>query len=92
MSAHRIPEKKDLNFLFNLYKNKKKAPRPILIHCRGGADRTGEAAALWVITQQKKSKKIALKQLSLKYGHIRYKAPLKRRFVKLFTNIDDCKF
>ena len=85
MSAHRIPEKKHLNFLFYLYKNSQIAPRPILIHCNGGADRTGEAAALWVITQQKKSKKAALRQLSLKYGHIRWKAPLKRRFVKAFS-------
>jgi protein tyrosine/serine phosphatase len=44
-----------------------------LVHCAGGADRTGEASALWVLEIQKKSKKIAKQQLSLKYGHRVYK-------------------
>jgi len=63
MSAKRFPHKKDLRFLLYLYDN---ANRPLLIHCRGGADRTGEAAALWILDQQKKHKNEALKQLSLK--------------------------
>lgn len=29
------------------------APHPILLHCRGGADRTGMAVAVWLILQNK---------------------------------------
>jgi len=85
MSAYRNPKKRQISFLIDLYKTSKMAPRPILVHCHGGADRTGEAAALWVLTQQKRSKSIALKQLSLKYGYIKWRAPLKRQFIKTFT-------
>lgn len=81
MSSRRLPHKKDLVRLLNIYKH---APRPILVHCKGGADRTGEAAALWVLDQQKKRKKDALKQLSIWYWHIRFKFPSKRFFIKLW--------
>lgn len=79
MSAQRLPHKKDLITLLNLYKH---APRPILIHCLAGADRTGEAAAIWVLDQQKKSKKDALKQLSFTYGHFSFIRPSKKFFIK----------
>jgi len=81
MSARRLPHKKDLITLLTLYQN---APRPILVHCRGGADRTGEATALWILDQQKKRKKDALKHLAMKYGHFSFKSPSKRFFVKLW--------
>lgn len=66
MSAVVLSSRQDLLKLLDLYDT---APRPILIHCMGGADRTGEAAALWVIEIQKKTKEEALKQLSITYGH-----------------------
>lgn len=79
MAASRSPEKQSLIKLLDIYQC---AHKPILIHCYGGADRTGEAAALWILEQQKLSKKEALKQLSLKYGHFRLKYPAKRNFIK----------
>jgi molecular chaperone DnaJ len=82
MSARELPNKKNILYLLNLYD---KAEKPILIHCLGGSDRTGEAAALWVIDQQKKSKKVALRQLSLKYGHIKIKNRKKRAFIKMWN-------
>ena len=82
MSARRLPHKKDLATLLNLYEN---APRPILVHCHSGADRTGEAAALWILDQQKKRRKDALKQLRLKYGHLKFKRPSKRFFIKIWN-------
>lgn len=48
----------------------RKAPKPVLIHCRAGADRTGLAAALYVAAIAKKSEFAAEYQLSLRYGHI----------------------
>ncbi len=69
MSAVVLSMRQDLEQLLKLYDE---APRPILVHCLGGADRTGEAAALWVIEMQKKSKEEALGQLAITYGHRKF--------------------
>ncbi len=50
----------------------KAAPRPILIHCQAGADRSGLVAAMWKVVVDGKPKAEAKKQLSLKYGHIAF--------------------
>jgi len=47
-----------------------KAPRPILIHCQSGADRSGLVAAMWKVVVDKEPKDKAARQLSLRYGHI----------------------
>jgi protein tyrosine/serine phosphatase len=46
------------------------APRPILIHCQAGADRSGLVAAMWKVAVDKEPKAEAGKQLSIKYGHM----------------------
>ncbi len=46
------------------------APRPILIHCRSGADRTGLAAALYLAAIKRADEETAESQLSLRFGHI----------------------
>lgn len=46
------------------------APRPILIHCLSGADRTGLAAALYLAQIKKASEMSAEMQLSPLFGHI----------------------
>lgn len=69
MSAVVLSTRQDLEQLLKLYDE---APRPILVHCLGGADRTGEAAALWVIEVQKKSKEEAFKQLAITFGHRKF--------------------
>lgn len=46
------------------------APRPVLLHCQAGADRSGLAAALWKAVVDKAPAPQARKQLSLRYGHI----------------------
>jgi undecaprenyl-diphosphatase len=46
------------------------APRPLLIHCMSGADRTGLAAAMWKVVVDKERKAEAANQLSIRYGHI----------------------
>lgn len=79
MSASRIPHRADLLRLLEAYEN---APRPILIHCRVGADRTGEAAALYQMLYMGKTKEEALKMLSFKYGHMEFVFPAKRYFIK----------
>jgi len=57
-------EARILTGLFNF------APRPILIHCQGGADRSGLAAAMWKVIVDKEPKAEAGKQLSIVYGHL----------------------
>jgi protein tyrosine/serine phosphatase len=45
------------------------APRPVLIHCKSGSDRSGLVAALWKMVVDGEPKSIAEKQLSIRYGH-----------------------
>jgi protein tyrosine/serine phosphatase len=44
-------------------------PKPLLIHCRHGSDRTGLAAALYLAAIAGKREAEAEGQLSLRYGH-----------------------
>jgi len=46
------------------------APKPILIHCQSGADRTGLASLLYLQQIAGKDEKTAEAQLSVRYGHI----------------------
>ena len=48
------------------------APKPILIHCNGGADRTGLICAVWKFTAEHVSPDSAVHQLSVLYGHFPY--------------------
>jgi protein tyrosine/serine phosphatase len=80
-SARVISNKKNIQKLLYLYKF---APKPILIHCLDGIDRSGEAAALWVLEQQGRSKKDAFKQLSLKYGYLKFRRPQKHLLISIW--------
>ncbi|TCU17526.1 tyrosine-protein phosphatase [Rhizobium sullae] len=46
------------------------APKPLLIHCRAGADRTGLASAIYVAGVAKLGEIAAESQISLTYGHL----------------------
>jgi protein tyrosine/serine phosphatase len=46
------------------------APKPLLIHCQAGADRTGLASALYLAAVAKVSESESEKQMSILYGHI----------------------
>jgi protein tyrosine/serine phosphatase len=48
------------------------APRPILIHCQSGADRTGLASALYEHLVDGRSASDAIYQLSFRFGHFPY--------------------
>lgn len=47
-----------------------KAEKPVLIHCQGGADRSGLASALYLAAIAKAGEERAESQISLRYGHI----------------------
>ncbi|HWL82004.1 MAG TPA: dual specificity protein phosphatase family protein [Roseomonas sp.] len=46
-----------------------RVPEPILLHCKSGADRTGLAAGLWLMLQDRPVEE-AMHQLSWRYGHV----------------------
>lgn len=66
----------------------KTAERPILVHCRSGADRTGEASAVYQIDYMGKSREEALDQLSIHYLHMMPFLPAKTLFVENYKGAD----
>ncbi len=59
------------------------AERPILVHCRSGADRTSETSAIYAIEFMGKSKEAALnEQMSLSDLYVQLFQPAKRLFVE----------
>lgn len=67
LSSSREPYEADIQKLIEIFNN---APRPVLIHCQAGADRSGLAAAMWKVIVDKEPKSEAEKQLSIFYGHL----------------------
>jgi protein tyrosine/serine phosphatase len=66
MSALRELDDALLDQLVNILRT---APKPLLIHCAGGADRTGLASALYELEVMRWSAADASDQLSFRYGH-----------------------
>lgn len=48
-----------------------KSPKPVLVHCNGGSDRTGLVSALYELSHGR-NVEIASQQLALRYGHFPY--------------------
>ncbi len=69
LSASHELTKDDVRQLIDVFRT---APRPILIHCQAGADRSGLVAAMWKVAVNKIPKAEAKKELSLRYGHISF--------------------
>jgi len=67
ISANRDVLDEDLNAIMIILRD---APKPILIHCKSGADRTGLIAALYQYAQGGRSAEEAAGQLSIVYGHL----------------------
>ena len=66
MSARETPSASTLRQLTDAMRS---APKPILIHCKDGADRTGLAAALYELAIAHRPAAVARRQLSFRYGH-----------------------
>jgi protein tyrosine/serine phosphatase len=79
MLAETLPHRENLIRLLDLFKT---VPRPILVHCQGGADRSGEASAIYQMLHMGKTKEQALKMLTFKYHHLAFRKPAKRYFIK----------
>ena len=48
----------------------REAPKPVLIHCKAGSDRTGLISALYCLTLKGETPAEADRQLSVWYGHV----------------------
>lgn len=81
MATENIPRRENLVKLLEAYKN---LPRPILIHCRSGADRAGEASAIYVMEYMGKTKEEAAKMLDIKFLHVETFVPSKKYFINLY--------
>jgi len=79
MKPSRLPHRKDLLKLLDAFKS---AKRPILIHCVAGADRAGEASALYQMIYMGKSREEALQMLTAKYHHNPQATPAKSYFIR----------
>jgi protein-tyrosine phosphatase len=66
-AAGRVPFVRDLLTLVAAFDD---SPRPILVHCSWGADRTGLASALFLLLQPNRSLAEARRQLGLCYGSV----------------------
>jgi protein tyrosine/serine phosphatase len=67
LSATRVPTEEEAASLTQALSA---AQRPVLIHCEGGADRTGLASALYLALVEHRPVAEARRQLSIWFGHI----------------------
>jgi protein tyrosine phosphatase (PTP) superfamily phosphohydrolase (DUF442 family) len=95
MRTERMPSRSEITALFDAFDHVR---RPILLHCNSGADRTGEASAIYEMEYMKKTKEQALAMLSPYYLHVEFFAPSKDYFIGLYqgknwalTKYDPCK-
>ena len=79
MSPSEIPTKENLRKLVGAYED---SERPILVHCEMGADRTGEASAIYSMDYMGASVREALDQLTPEYQHFEGVFPAKRYFIE----------
>ena len=75
MSAYRELTPEQAKELIQVMKD---APKPLLIHCLSGSDRTGLASALYLAAISKTNEHVAEGQMSIIYGHI--PLPISRAF------------
>ncbi|WP_342078382.1 tyrosine-protein phosphatase [Yoonia sp. SS1-5] len=68
MAARRAPNVTELKKLLHAFET---MDRPFLMHCKSGADRTGLAAAIYLMMYHDAALDEARKQLSFRYIHIR---------------------
>jgi protein tyrosine/serine phosphatase len=68
-SARRDATDEQMTDLVNLLR---KTPKPVLLHCKAGSDRTGLAAALYQLEIAGRPEAEAAGELTIWYGHIPY--------------------
>jgi len=62
---------------------------PMLVHCRQGADRTGEASAIYGMTFLHETPEQAIeKNMSFDHWHLRFLHPAKSEFIRRWKGLD----
>ena len=69
MSSRKLPDAQKIVDAKHLLES---VEYPILIHCKSGADRAGLMSVLYKHFIEREPMEIAIKQLSIKYGHFRW--------------------
>jgi len=69
LSAKRFVTSQQIDEILDIMR---KAPKPLLIHCKSGSDRTGLVAALYRFSETGAAAAEADRELSLVYGHFPY--------------------
>jgi protein tyrosine phosphatase (PTP) superfamily phosphohydrolase (DUF442 family) len=67
LSATRRPTRRELLLLIDFFD---RCQYPLLIHCKAGADRTGLASALYLMTQRNEPPRQAIGAFTIYHGHI----------------------
>ncbi|MBC7478983.1 MAG: tyrosine-protein phosphatase [Pseudorhodobacter sp.] len=67
LSASRAPSRALLEQLYAMLRD---LPRPLLVHCKSGADRTGLAAFMYQLLVEHQPFEVARRQLSFRYLHV----------------------
>jgi protein tyrosine/serine phosphatase len=71
LSSHRFVTRQQIGEVLGIVRD---APKPLLVHCKSGADRTGLVSALYRFAGEGASADQADRELSLVYGHFPYLA------------------
>jgi protein tyrosine phosphatase (PTP) superfamily phosphohydrolase (DUF442 family) len=94
MTVESIPKRFELLKLLEAYRT---LERPILVHCRSGSDRTGEAVAIYKMEYMDQSRERALQSFNLRYLYVPFFAPAKTYFIEnyggrdwAYTRYDHC--
>ncbi len=74
-----LPHRRTLRQYLDAIEN---SPKPILIHCDNGVERTGEAAAIYELAINKKTKAEAMVMLSSAYNYDESDDPTKKHFIE----------
>jgi undecaprenyl-diphosphatase len=83
-SAVHLPSRHELRILIDVLD---RAERPIFVHCRHGADRTGIAGMAAHLLMDEHTFASAHQQLSIRYGHLAIgKTAMLDRFMKLYDD------
>ena len=67
IASRSLPKPEEIEKLVEFFKNEQK---PMLFHCKAGADRTGFVATLYHIINGKNKKDAIKRELKLKYGYL----------------------
>jgi protein tyrosine phosphatase (PTP) superfamily phosphohydrolase (DUF442 family) len=83
MASGRLPSDQELRKLVDVLDH---AEYPVFLHCRRGADRTGMAAAVYLLLETDATLTEARGQLGLRYGHVAVgRTALMDRFLDLYA-------